>query len=107
MKVIVAGTDDHDVASAVSAEGHAVERVDVANRPALENAGVHGADVLVLTEVRQATSIPVAKDLNPDLQVVVYADGSLPDFARGQADLVVDPDLLGAETVAEELEARA
>jgi len=106
MKVIVAGTDDHDVAAAVTAEGHTVERVDLANRPALENAGVHDADVLVLTEVSQATAIPVAKDLNEDLRVVVYADGSLPDFARGQADLVVDPDLLGPETVAEELDGR-
>jgi len=107
MKCIVAGTDDHDVASAVTAEGHTVERVDIANRPALENAGIHEADVLVLTEVRQATSISVAKDLNEDLRVVVYADGALPDFARGQADLVVDPDLLDPETVAEELDSRA
>jgi len=106
MKVIVAGTDDHDVAAAITAEGHTVERVDIANRPALENAGVHDAAVLVLTEVQQATSIPVAKDLNGDLRVVVYADGSLPDFARGQADLVVDPDLIDPGTVAEELQSR-
>lgn len=105
MKVIVAGTDDHDIAAAVSAEGHAVERVDVANRPALENAGIHEADAFVLTEVTQATAISVAKDLNDDLHVVVYADESLPDFARGQADLVVDPELLGTGTVAEELDA--
>lgn len=104
MKVIVAGPDDSDIASALVAEGHAVERIDIANRPALENAGVHEADAFVLTEARQATSIPVAKDLNGDLHVVVYADGTLPDFARGQADLVVDPDLLDPATVAEELD---
>jgi hypothetical protein len=103
MQVIVAGADTHGIAAAVAAEGHTVEQVEVANRPALEEAGVHEADALVLTEVRQATSIPVAKDLNADLDVVVYADGSLPDFARGQADLVVDPALLAPETVAEEL----
>lgn len=106
MKIIVAGADDHDVAAPIRAEGHTVECVDLANRPALENAGVHEADVLVLTEVQQATAIPVAKDLNEDLRVVVYADGSLPDFARGQADLVVDPELLDPETVAEELDGR-
>lgn len=107
MQVIVAGHDGHDVATAVTAEGHTVERVDLANRPALESAGVHDAEVLVLTEVQQATAIPVAKDINEDLRVVVYADGSLPDFARGQADLVVDPDLLDPETVAEELDTPA
>ena len=106
MNVIVAGTDGHDIAAALTEEGHAVERVDLANRPALEEAGVHEADALVLTEVKQATAIPVAKDLNEALRVVVYADGSLPDFARGQADLVVDPDLLEPATVAEELDAR-
>jgi hypothetical protein len=105
MRVIVAGENGHGVAAAVTAESHTVERVDLANRPALESAGVHEADVLVLTEVGQATAIPVAKDLNAELRVVVYADGSLPDFARGQADLVVDPDLLDPETVAEELDA--
>ena len=105
MRVIVAGADDYDIATAVAAEGHSVTRVDLANRPALEEAGVHDADALVLTEVRQATSISVARDLNEDIDVVVYADGSLPDFARGQADLVVDPALLDPATVAEELDA--
>lgn len=105
MNVIVAGADGHDIAAALEAEGHTVERVDLANRPALEEAGIHEAGALVLTEVAQATAIPVAKDLNEALRVVVYADGSLPDFARGQADLVVDPDLLEPAMVAEELDA--
>lgn len=103
MTVLVAGTDEHGVGAAFEARGATVERVDVANRPALEEAGVLDADLFVLTEVEQATAIPVAKDLAPDLRVVVYADGSLPDFARGQADLAVDPDLLSPEAVAEEL----
>ena len=103
MNVIVAGADDHDIAGAIAAEGHHMERVDVANRPTLESAGIVDAAVFVLTEVEQATSIVVAKDLNPDLRVVVYAEGSLPDFASRQTDLVVDPDLLGPDAVAEEL----
>ncbi|MEF8781840.1 MAG: CTP synthetase [Haloarculaceae archaeon] len=106
MNVIIAGADGHDIAAAVEEESHTVERVNIANRPALEEAGVHEAGALVLTEVEQATAIPVAKDLNEGLHVVVYADGSLPDFARGQADLAVDPDLLEPATVAEELDAR-
>jgi 3-deoxy-D-manno-octulosonic acid (KDO) 8-phosphate synthase len=103
MNVIVAGTDDYDIADAIEAEGHTATRVDVANRPGLEDAGIHEADVYVLTEMQQATSISVAKDLEEDLKVVVYADGSLPEFATRQTDLMVDPDLLEPETVAAEL----
>jgi len=104
MHVIVAGVDREEIGQAIESEGHDVAFVDVANRPALEEAGIHDAAVFALTEVEQATSISVAKDINPDLKVVVYASQSLPDFARGQADLVVDPDLIDAETVAEELD---
>jgi hypothetical protein len=103
MRVIVAGPDEHDIAAAIEAEGHEVCRVDVANRPALEDAGIVDAGAYVLTEVRQATSIPVAVDLNDALKVVVYDTESLPDFARGQADLVVDPHLLDPAAVAAEL----
>ena len=103
MNVIVAGTDDYDIAAALEAEGHSITRVDVANRPALEDAGALDADASVLTEMEQATSISVAKDLNADLKVVVYADGSLPEFATRQTDLMVDPALLDPEAVAAEL----
>jgi hypothetical protein len=105
MKAVVAGPDEYELAAALESEGVDVSRVDVANRPGLEEAGVVDADVYVLTEVAHATSISVAKDLQPDLRVVVYADGSIPDFARGQTDLVVDPALLDATTVADELSA--
>lgn len=101
--VVVAGTDDYDVAAAVREAGCELSRVDVANRPALEDAGVVSAEAFLLTEVAQATSIAVAKDLNPDLTVVVYADGSLPDFVRGQADLILDPALFEPESVAESI----
>lgn len=104
MHVIVAGVDEVGVGDAIEAEGHEVAAVDVANRPALEEAGVHETETFVLTETEQATSIAIAKDLNADLRVVVYASDSLPDFARRQVDLVVDPKLLDAKTVAEELQ---
>ena len=103
MKVTLVGSDPDDIADALEAQGHDVSVADVGNRPGLEEAGVHDADVYLLTEMDQATSIVVAKDLNPDLRVVVYAEGSLPDFASRQTDLVVDPNLLGPEAVAEEL----
>jgi len=103
MNVVLVGSDPNGLTDALESEGHTVTVADVGNRPGLEEAGIHEADVYLLTEMSQATSIAVAKDLNPDLRVVVYAEGSLPDFASRQTDLVVDPDLLDAEAVAEEL----
>jgi len=104
MNVIVAGVDAGPLAEAVEGEGHEVAVVDVANRPALEEAGIHEAEVFALTEVAQATAIAIAKDLNPAVKAVVYAGETLPDFARGQADIVLDPDLFDPGTVAEELD---
>lgn len=105
LHAVVTGTDDHGMSEAIEEAGFDVSVADIGNRPALEEAGIVDADVYVLTEVEQATSIPVAVDLNPDLKIIVYADGSLPDFARGQADLVLDPALFDPESVAEELDA--
>jgi hypothetical protein len=101
--VVLAGVDEHDLESALDAEGADVRTVDFASRPAIEEAGIVEADVFALTETEQATGIPIVKDLNADVKVVVFTGDSLPDFARGQTDLVVDPALLGPTAVAEEL----
>jgi len=103
MDVLLVGDDPERMREALDSEGHTVTVADVGNRPGLEEAGVMDAEVYLLTEMTQATSIVVAKDLNPELRVVVYAEGSLPDFASRQTDLVVDPNLLDAAAVAEEL----
>jgi len=106
MKAIFAGHDEHELVQALESVGYDVTVVSgVANRPALEEAGVHDADLFVLTDVEQATSIPVAKDLNEDVRVVCYTDDSLPEFVSGQEVLSVDPALLDSTTVAEELAA--
>ncbi|UPW01155.1 CTP synthetase [Halorussus gelatinilyticus] len=106
MKAILVGPDRDGLGDALEAEGVELTRIDaVANRPALEEAGVTEADALVLTETEGATAISVAKDINDDLRVVVYTADDLPDFARGQADFIVDPQLLSADAVAEELAA--
>ena len=104
MKVVIVGADESAIGEAVRDAGHDVTVADVGNRPGLEEAGIHEADVFLLTEMDQATSIAVAKDLAPEVRVIVYADGSLPDFATRQADVVVDPALLDPETVADELD---
>lgn len=104
MKAIVVGPDRDGLADALEAEGVELTRIEeYGTRPALEEAGVTEADALVLTEAAGATAIPIARDLNEDVRVVVYAEDDLPDFARGQADLILDPRLLSVEAVAEEL----
>lgn len=104
MNAIFAGSDADDLVPALEAEGVTVTRIDgVATRPALEEAGVVDADLFVLTDVGQATAVPIARDLTDDLRVVVYTTDSLPEFASGQVDFAVDPALLGPDAVAEEL----
>ncbi|WP_096389498.1 DUF7126 family protein [Halopenitus persicus] len=103
-RAIVAGPDDHDLAGALAAVGAAVTRIDdVVSAAALREAGIDAADLLVITDVEEATGIPIAKEENPDVRTVTYADRSLPEFVAGVADLAVDPALLDAETVAAEL----
>ena len=103
-RAIVVGTDEYSIATAIADAGHEVVRVDLATGDTLGATDIEATDVYVLTELDQATSIPVAKEHNPDLRVVVYADGSLPDFARRQTDLALDPALFRPADVAAELD---
>lgn len=104
MKAVIAGGDPDDLARALSDHGVEVAHAEgTATRPAMEDAGIVEADLLVVTDVGLSTSIPVAKDLNEELRVVVYARESVPEFVRGRAALIIDPELLDPETVADEL----
>lgn len=101
---VFAGHDDDGLAAALEAGGVEVAAVEgVADRPALEEAGICQADLFVLTDVGQATAIPIARDLTDDLRIVVYSGDSLPEFVAASEVLQVDPALLDAATVAEEL----
>jgi len=101
---VFAGPDENGLADALRAEGVDVTVVEgVANRSALEDAGILDADALVLTDVGQATAIPIAKNLNETLRVVAYAEESLPEFVSAQQVLAIDPALLDVATVAEEV----
>ncbi|HET7325354.1 MAG TPA: CTP synthetase [Halococcus sp.] len=101
---VVAGPDSEGLGDALEAQGMTVSRVNgIADLPALEDVGIENADLYVLTDVGQATSIPVIVDFVEEIRVVVYSRESLPEFAKGQADLLLDPELLDPEIVAEEL----
>lgn len=101
---IIAGPDADGLGEELAAQGVDVARIEgMATREKLLDAGIESADTFVLTDTADATAIAIAKDDNPDVRVVVYAEDSLPEFARGQTDLAVDPALLGPDVVAEEL----
>lgn len=107
MHAVFAGPDDPGLTDELRDRGVDISRIDgVANRPALEEAGIHDADLYLLTDVGQATSVVVARDLNPDLRVIVYSGESLPEFLGGGEVLAMDPQLLDPGAVAEELTAR-
>jgi len=106
-EAVVAGADAAGLGDALAALGVEVRRVEgVATGESLAAAGIADADLFVLTDMDDATAIPVALDANPDLRVVTYADGSLPEFVSGQTDLAIDPALLAPDVVAEELSDR-
>ena len=101
---IVAGPDPDGLGDALASEGFSITRIeDVVSSSTLEAAGIDDAAMLVLTDVGEASGIPVAKELNPDVRVVVYSEQSLPEVATRQTDLAVDPALLDVSVVAEEL----
>ncbi len=103
MKVVVAGPD-RGIEAALRDLGTETTRVDgVPTGETLRAAGIADADLYVLTETAEATSVSVAKDANPDVRVVVYSPDTIPEFARGQVDFAIAPDALAPDAVAEEL----
>ena len=86
--IILAGPDHDGLAGELEALGAEVVRVEgIATRDSLDAAGLREAHTLVLTEMDDASAIPVAKEANTEVRIVTYSRESLPEFARGQADL--------------------
>lgn len=105
---IVAGPDPDGLGDALTDEGFSITQIeDVVSSSTLEAAGIDDAAMVVLTDVGEASGIPVAKELNPEVRVVVYSEQSLPEVATRQTDLAVDPALLDVNVVAEELAAES
>jgi Trk K+ transport system NAD-binding subunit len=96
---------DRRLGAALERNGATLSRVDgPGTGESLRSAGITEADLLVLTDVAEATTIPVALDINSSLRVVVYAPETMPEFVRGQVDLAISPEVLAPEIVAEELD---
>lgn len=103
-RAVLVGPDTNGLSAALESRGVTVESVDgVPTGDALADAGLARADLFLLTDVEEATTIGVAREANPDVRVVVYTGETLPEYARPATDLTVDPALLDADTVAEEL----
>ena len=101
---VVAGPDEHGLGEELAALGVEIRRIGgLVTGDALSDAGIDEADYFVLTDVEEATGIPIAKELNPGVLAVTYAERSLPEFVSGVADLAIDPDLMTPKLVAEEL----
>ena len=104
MNAVIVGADEDGLGGALEAEGFDLVRIEgFADREALDSAGLESTDLFVITDTAHATSIPVARELNDGVRIVVYTENSLPEFAQPLADLIVDPNLLGPDAVAEEL----
>ena len=103
---VVAGPDEHGLGEALAAADVTITRIDgVVTADALTSADIGTAAVFVVTDVEEATAIPIAKELHPDVFVVTYADRSLPEFVAGVADLAIDPALMDTQIVAAEIAA--
>jgi hypothetical protein len=86
------------LAAAFAAAGADVETVTAgADATQLAAAGIADVELLVLTEMADATTAIVARELHPQLRVVAYSDESLPPVATTQVDLAVDPALVSPD----------
>jgi len=103
MNAILVGPD-RGLGDALESVGATLSRIDdAATGSTLAEAGVETADLLVVTDVGEATAVPIAKEKHPDIRVVIYAPDTMPEFVRGQVNLAIDPDLLSPDVVATEL----
>ncbi len=102
--VILVGDDPHGLGEELEALGATVTRLSApVSGETLEDAGIANAAIVVVTEMSEAAALAVAKERNGAITAVTYSEQSLPAYAAKVADLAIDPDLLSAAVVAEEL----
>lgn len=103
-RAIVTGSDPEGIGASLEQAGASVERVEgPVTAGILERRGIDATALFVLTDPEEATAIPLARELQPDVRIVAYTHTSLPDFATHQADLVVAPNAIDQAVLVEEL----
>lgn len=98
MNVSVIGYDEG--LEALRDAGHDVSVIEGFGTETLREAGVAEADAVVVGEAFP-TQVIVARDLNPGARIVVVAD-DVPEFVRGNADLILSEEL--ADSLVDALE---
>mgnify|MGYP001027511546 CR=1 FL=1 len=103
MYAILVGPD-RELEAALRDHGVETARLDGnATGESLADARVADADLLVVTDVAEATAVPIAREANPGVRVVIYSPETMPEFVRGQVDLAVAPGVLSPDAIAAEL----
>ena len=103
MYAILVGPD-RELETALRDQGVETTRLEEpATGESLDDARVADADLLVVTDVAEATAVPIAREANPDVRIVIYAPETMPEFVRGQVDLAVAPGVLSPDVIAAEL----
>lgn len=98
MNVSVIGYDEG--LEALRDAGHDVSVIEGFGTETLREAGVAEADAVVVGE-GYPTQVIVARDINPGARIVVVAD-DVPEFVRGNADLILSEEL--ADSLVDALE---
>lgn len=98
MNVSVIGYDEG--LEALRDAGHDVSVIEGFGTETLREAGVAEADAVVVGEAFP-TQVIVARDINPGARIVVVAD-DVPEFVRGNADLILSEEL--ADSLVDALE---
>ncbi|MFW6449173.1 MAG: DUF7126 family protein [Halobacteriota archaeon] len=102
--VLLVGTDPGGLVADLEAAGLRVAHLDgTPIGPDLDEVGIAEAAVLLLTDAGQASIVPVARERNPTIAIVLYADQGFPDFASAQADLAVDRALIDVDELVDAL----
>lgn len=102
-RVVLAGPDRGLIRVFEDAGASVTHVSGVITAERLDEAGIEAADLFVLTDAGEATSIPIVREVNDAARIVAYTPDSLPEFALAGLDLALDPALFEPEVLAEEL----
>ena len=105
--IIIGGSTAEGIEQQLADAGQEVTRLDqVLTSSVLESAGIESAAVFLLTDATEATAIPLAREQNPDISIIVYSTESIPEFCKPIADMIVHPGAVSNDVLVEEILAK-